>query len=181
MAAKDKRVRIVGSGYTVFTWEGEIIALAQEVTVSAPQPVAPAAVIQPLNATEPVEIITAGAHGAGTLTLSLTELYNTSVWQRLANLANSQDLVDIMRTIAAIDKSGGIQLQKIVIPPVARFPTYAETFYNCVISNVVDNETINITSMQVEKQIEIMYTYSKKSWINSGNRQHPPNAFNVQR
>jgi hypothetical protein len=179
MPAKNKRTRIGGQGYTVFTWEGEVIALAESVTVTAPQPVSPAQPIQPLNATEPIEIITAGAHGPGTLTLTLTELYESSVWQRLSGLANSQDLVDIMRTIASIDKSGGIQLQKIVIPPVKDFPTYVETFYNCVISNVTDNETIDIRAMQIQKDIEVMFTHSKKSWINNGNRQNPPNSFNV--
>lgn len=180
MPIKDQRPRLGGSGYTVFTWEDNIIGFARQVVVTSPEPVAPAAVIQPLNAFEPIEILTAGASGPGTIEMTLVELYNTSVWQRLANLANSQDLIDIMRTIAKIEKDGGIQIKKIVLPPIPRFPTYIETFYNCVVTDVRDGETINIETMQIEKPITVQYTHSKKSWINGGSRANPPNQFNQQ-
>jgi hypothetical protein len=36
---------------------------------------------------------------------------------------------------------------------------YTEEYHNCVISNVLDGETIEIGSMEVVKQITVNYTY----------------------
>src|SRR4051794_11539596 len=103
------RVRVTGSGFTYFKFGNDILAFAEEVEVTSPTPVAPEQRIQPLNAQRPVEIVTAGAHTGGTLRLMLTELYNQAVWQRLSAQFNaSQDIVDIMRTIAENDVTPGI-------------------------------------------------------------------------
>lgn len=167
MARQNNRVRVPGSGFTVFRWEKRLIGFANEVNIQSPQPVAQAVAIQPLNAQRPLEIVTPGAHGPGTITLTLTELYNRSVWQRLAHLARSQDIVDIMRQVASLNQ--GIELMKVVRPHhVRNAPSYHETFYNCVITAVADDETINIGTMTVDKPVTIMYTHSRKSWINGG-------------
>jgi len=186
MPITNQRVRVGGSGFTVFHWNpgggqtDKVIGFAREVRVSGVTPVAPPSVIQPLNSAQPVEIITPGAHTNGMLTLVLTDLYNQAVWQRLASLANAQDIVDIMRIIAS--RGQGVKITKWVKPPSglanAGFDPnpgdgYAETFFDCVISAVTDNETININTMEVEKEVEVMYTYSKKLWINGGARAQP--------
>src|SRR5581483_3193228 len=160
MPIPNQRVRVGGSGFTVFHWDDgtgqKVIAFAEEVAVRAVTPVAQPAVIQPLNSPQPIEIITPGAHTNGVITLTLTELYNQAVWQRLASLADSQDIVDIMRTIAAMNQA--IQITKYVKPPagVAKDP-YQETFYDCVVASVTDDETINVTTMALPKQMEIWY------------------------
>lgn len=173
MPIAGQRVRVPGSGFTVFHWNGtgtdQIIAFAQQVTVNSVPPVADAVPIQPLNAQHPVEIVTAGAHTNGVLTLQLTELYGQSVWQRLSGLADSQDIVDIMRTVAGLNQ--GIQISRIINPPPGiAGKTQVETYYNCVITAVEDNETIDITTMRVDKNVTVWYTNSIKNWINGGQR-----------
>jgi hypothetical protein len=186
MPVPNQRVRVLGSGFTVFHWNpggGEadkVIGFAREVRVAGVTPVAQPSVIQPLNAPQPLEIVTPGAHTNGVLTLVLTDLYNQAVWQRLSALANSQDIVDIMRTVAA--RSQGIKITKWVKPPQGLQnegfdPTpgngYAETYFDCVIARVGEDETINIEAMEIHKEVEVWYTYSKKLWINGGARSHP--------
>lgn len=165
----NKRARLLGSGRTVFMWEGKVIGFANSVTVEPPAPVADPVVIQPLNAPRPVEILTPGAHRNGIIRLTLTELYNAPVWARLTSLAGSQDLVDIMQTLAARNK--GIEIVKRVRPNLPGLNEYAETFYNCVVARVNDGETIDITTMEIHKELEIWYTHSLKNYVNGGNYQ----------
>lgn len=173
------RTRIGGSGFTVFHWldpgqsgaggNTNLIGYAENVTVNPIQPVAAPEVIQPLNAQRPLEIITPGAATNGTITLTLVELYNKSIWQRFATLANSQDIVDIFRTMAS--RSQGVHVTK-VIKPSTGDKNYWETFYNVVVASVEDNgETIDVRTMSIQKQMTLWYTHSLKSWINGGNFQ----------
>lgn len=175
MAAQRGRARVGGSAFTVFKFDNKIMAFAEEVSVQEPQPVAAAEPIQPLNAQRPLEIITPGAHSGGTITLTLTELYNQSVWQRLsASLNNAQDIVDIMRIIAERDPEKAFTLDQYILPPMAserkKGPQYHRTFYGCVITNVGDEPPINIRTMRIDRTVTLMYTYDKKFWINGGNR-----------
>lgn len=172
------RVRVGGSGFTVFQWKDaagtHIIGFAQNVTVNPVQPVAPPVAIQPLNAQRPLEIITPGAHTTGTMTLTLTELYNQAIWQRMAILANSQDIVDIMRTLAA--QQNGVTITKTIRPGYLQpgQGQYSETFFGVVVASVDDQgETIGIETMELNKTMTLMYTHSKKNWVNGGDYQWP--------
>lgn len=170
MPIPGQRVRVGGSGFTVFHWDDgtgdKVIGFAREVRVAGVQPVAAPEVIQPLNAARPVEIATPGAHAEGTLTLVLTELYNQAIWQRLGVVANSNDIIDVMRTVAALDN--GIKVSRIVNPPKGLGRgSYMETYNECVITRVQDDETINIATMAIHKEVDLMYTYQRKHWIKS--------------
>jgi hypothetical protein len=175
------RARVGGSGFTVFQWKDtagtHLIGFAENVTVNPVQPVAAPVPIQPLNAQRPLEIITPGAHKEGTITLTLTELYDAAIWQRFAVLARSQDIVDIMRTLAAQDQA--VQVTK-TIKPGYRQPgdgQYSETFFGVVVASIEDTgETIDVTTMRVDKPMTLMYTHSKKSWINGGDYVWPRNT-----
>lgn len=166
------RYRNSGSGYTVFRYAGNILASAEEVRVTGPAPVAPEVRIQPLNARRPVEIMTSGAHTGGSLTMVLIELYAGEVWQRLsAQMNGAQDIVDIMRLQQEVDPNGpGITVDRIINSPIPGQAQRIETYYGCKIIRVQEDETINIRSMQVNKEIEVAYTHSVKNWINGGNR-----------
>jgi hypothetical protein len=158
----------VGGGFTVFYWSnstdpGGVIGFADRVQVQAVTPVAQPVAVQPLNALRPLEIVTPRAHTYGVLTLTLTDLYNQAVWQRLAGLAKSNDIIQIMEYMASLNN--GVQITKYVEPPSGN--TYVETFYNCMIARVDDNEDIRIDTMVVNKDIEVWYTYNRKHWINS--------------
>lgn len=169
--ATNPRARVGGSGFTTFNWQDgnsvQLLGVAESVTVNPVQPVAQPVSIQPINAQRPIEIITPGAHTNGTITLTLTELYGESVWQRISTLARSQDIVDIMRTLNAINSP--IQVQKVIKPGHAPDTRYTETFFGVVVASVEDNgETIEIGTMNIPKQMTLWYTHSLKSWINGG-------------
>jgi hypothetical protein len=109
-----------------------------------------------------VEILTPAASNIGTLTLELYELYNEKVWERLSGLADTLDLVNIFIKVASLDKP--ITMYKYVIPPhvtngaVTKAQPYVEHYHNCVITNVLDGESIEVGTMEVMKQIEVAYT-----------------------
>ena len=173
--AKNLRSRQAG-GYTVFHWEGNLIGFAEEIAVTGVAPITAPVIIQPLDQLKPVEIVTSPAHTNGTITLTLIELYNESIWERLAGLTGTNDVAEIMRKIGA--RSEGVKITKIVQPPTKTIgPAYFETFYNCVISRIDDNETINIRTMNVNKVIEIMFAFSRKSWIKGGSKDAEVSSF----
>lgn len=163
--APNNQTRVAGGGNTFFRWDGNLIAYGQSVTQTGVQPVAPAQVIQPLNETRPVEIITPVAHTNGVLTLTLIELVGASVWQRLSGLTGAENVVDIMKIIARRDN--GVRIQKVLLDPkhAGAGNAWIETFYNCVITRVGEDETIAIDTMSVNKEIEVWYTHSDKGWI----------------
>jgi hypothetical protein len=139
------------------------------------RPVAAAQVIQPLNARRPIEIAVPAAHAEGTITLTLKDLYGKSVWDRLAVIAGSNDIIDIMNRMAALEEP--VQIMKLVRHPNGT--AWSETFYGCMVSDVNDSETISIDSMVLDKTLTVMYTHSKKSW-RTGNNQVDRNPFVTQ-
>src|SRR3954469_25736686 len=114
------RVRVGGSGFTVFTWQSQPIGFAQQIGHTAPAPVSPGPVaIHPMDEPYPVQVITPAAAGMGTLELRLYELYGGKVWDRLGakigannnqeqvvqdngTLQGAVDLVDIFIQVASI-------------------------------------------------------------------------------
>lgn len=168
MPITGQRPRVLG-GFTVFHWDdggGEkVIAFADTIQTFGVTPVADPQAIQPMNATRPVEIVTPVAHTYGRIVLTMTELYNQAVWQRLAGLANSNDIIDIFESVYQM--SNGIKISKYVTPPVKGASPYLETFHECVVARVQDDESIRIDTMTVNKEIELWFTYNVKHWINS--------------
>lgn len=164
------RIR-VGGGFTVFHWSnttdpGGVIASADGVQVASVTPVTPAVAVQPMNALRPQEIVTPRAHTNGVLTLTLIDLYGQSVWDRLAGLSGSNDIIDIMEYMASLNQ--GVMITKYVEPPNGK--AYSETFYNCMIVNVTDGENIRIDTMVINKDVEVWYTHSRKSIATSAPR-----------
>jgi hypothetical protein len=155
------RVRVGGSGFTTFRWRGQVIAFARQISHTSPTAVGPGAVpIQPMDAPKPLQIITPAASGMGTLVLELYELYGAQVWERLAGLEQTIDLVDIFRTQAA--EATPITVTKFIKPPnlgTGKNEYYTEEYHNCVVTNVADGETIEIGTMEVLKQVTIGYTH----------------------
>lgn len=164
-----RRYRVGGSGYTVFRWNKQPIAFARQVAHVSPAPVGPGAVpIQPLDERHPVEIITPAAISMGQVTVELYELYGYTAWEDLAGIAQSVDLQQIFQKVA--NTSTPIDMTKIVNPPDgSKIPNYWEVYHNCVITNVLDGETIEVGTMEILKQITIGYTHVTRS--NTNNRQ----------
>ena len=158
-----RRFRVGGSGFTVFQWRNKPIAFARQISHTSPPPVGPGAVpIQPLDATHPLEIITPAAVSMGQLTVELYELYGRRAWDELKDLAGSNDLAQIFQRVANTPEA--ISMTKHVYPPRgANVEPYFEQYQNCVITNVIDGETIEVGTMEVLKQVTIGYTKVKRS------------------
>lgn len=180
------RVRVGGSGFTVFTWQSQPIGFARQIGHTSPAPVGPGPVaIHPLDEPYPVQVITPAAAGMGTLTLELYELYGGKVWDRLGakvhsngntrvvgdddtTLRGAVDLVDVFIKVASIP--GEIQVVKYIRPPTLKGRTirpYTEEYHNCVITNIVDGETVEVGTMEVLKTITVAYTHLTRGGIAS--------------
>lgn len=144
-----------------------IIAFCRVLSVTEPQPVAPPTVVQPLDQIRPVEIVTAGAQGNGTITITLTQLYNQQIWQRLAGLNDSMDLVDILRTMSGW---GDVNIVKYVNPPVPNHKPYTQTYIGCKLATIGDDQPIDITTAVVEKDLTFWYKHYLFSPIASGQK-----------
>lgn len=159
------RARLGGSGFTVFTWDQKIIAFARQIAHVSPTPVgAGPTPIHPMDEPYPVEIITPAASNIGTLTLTLYELYGQKVWERLTDLTGLVDLVDIFIEVAK--RKNPVTMVKFVRPPTLggkKISAYTEEYHNCVITNVLDGETIAVGTMEVEKQITVAYTHMTRN------------------
>jgi hypothetical protein len=139
----------------------------------------------------PIQVITPAAAGMGSLTLELYELYGAQVWERLGAEATRTygatessasadsnaifhgaiDIVDIFRTQAAA--ANPIHVIKYINPPELRnktLPAYTEEYHNCVVTDVVDGETIEIGTMEILKQITIGYTHMTRGGIRGDDR-----------
>jgi len=83
------RVRVGGSGFTIFTFGGQPITFCQQASHTSPQPVGGGmSAIQPLDEPYPIEIITPAAAGPGQIVLNMFELFGSGgvaskVWDRL--------------------------------------------------------------------------------------------------
>lgn len=185
----NNRARVGGSGFTIFTFGGQPIAFAQQVGEVSPTPVGPGPVaIHPLDEPYPVQVITPAASGMGSLTLNLYELYNEKVWDRLAADVNGTpsnpfggvssndintgsgifdgavDLVDVY--IRQAEYSGSLNVVKYIRPPVIggrKGQPYAEQYHGCVITNITDNENIEVGTMEIIKTVTVAYRFKTRN------------------
>lgn len=179
--------RVGGSGFTAFHWNGYVIGFAQSIGVTSPRPVADPVAIQPLDQQYPMQIIVPAAITAGTLQLQMFEMYNTKVWDQIMAITDTvvdpggrgvpatknaagypqyDDLSQVFLRLSALQTP--IQCTKIVYPPNAGVrggPTtrkYADQYYGCVITDIRDDEVIQIGTMEIIKNLTVMFTYSRR-------------------
>jgi hypothetical protein len=185
----NNRARVRGSGFTIFTFAGQPIAFAQQISETSPTPVGPGPVaIHPLDEPYPVQVITPAASGMGSLTLNLYELYNQKVWDRLASdvegsnsnpfggvgsndintnngvFDGAVDLVDVF--IRQAEYSGNLNVVKYIRPPMIggkKGTPYAEQYHGCVITNIQDGEDVEVGAMEVIKQVTVAYRFKTRN------------------
>ena len=167
--------RVGGSGFTAFHWSGQVIGFAQAVGHQSPQPVAQPVAIQPLDQQYPLQILVPAAIGPGTLQVQMFEMYNQSVWDNIMRITDLSagvgtagakslynDLSEIFLRLSALNKP--ITASKIIYPPNTgqrggpKVRGYAELYHNCMITDIRNDETIQIGTMEVVKNMTIMYT-----------------------
>lgn len=183
------RIRVAGSGFTIFTFAGQVISFAQQISEVSPTPVGAGPVaIHPLDEPYPIQVITPAASGMGSITLNLYELYNEKVWDRLAaNVSNNLkdpfggkssndvntgkgifdgavDLVDVF--IRQNEYNGALNLVKYVRPPIIGGTPgrpYRDSYHGCVITNIIDGEQIEVGSMEIIKQVTVAYRFKMRN------------------
>ena len=190
MPANPKRspeqFRVAGSGLTVFSFGGQPIAFSQSISEVSPQPVAAPEAIQPMDAAYPMEILVPQAIGPGTLEVRLFERYTTKVWDQLMSNVDSaasdgeldtgfnrknpnqqyQDLKEVFNRMANI--RNGVSAQRRVYAPdrIGQKQWYADVYKGVRITDIRDDEDINIGTMSVVKSVTMMYTHKKRTSLN---------------
>lgn len=155
------QVRVVGSGFSTFNYNGHPIAFLEGVEDSGQRAFSDAGqayqFIHPLGASHPTEIATSRVLAGGTLNLTIRELWNAPVWNQLYGLAGTLNIVDIFAALAA-DPSY-VTCQTIIQPPGNARPR-GKIYHNCVVVDISDNDTITVGALAVTKGIVVAYTHS---------------------
>lgn len=149
------KARVAGSGYTVLTFNGKPIERLRGVNDSGQSPVANPEPIQGINDPYPTEIAFPNALGAGQITFTIYELWDSSAWQSLfeGRFANTNDLREVFQEQL---NSGSFQIQKIITGPNGR--GRVETYQGVVVTNISDAENIQLNTMTVPKTVTCYYT-----------------------
>lgn len=155
-------VRVVGSNYTTFRWRGQNIAYLERVQDSGVTPIADPVAIHSLGSSRPTEFITARATNGGSLTFTITELWDRSVWQHLFGLAQANNIIDVWDVLAR-DPSN-VQCQTIIKPPQGNY-FRVKTYHNVVVSKIDDGEVIELGTMKVDKSVQCLYTHSTRDIV----------------
>jgi hypothetical protein len=170
--------RVGGAGFTVFHFSGQAIAYAQAISSQSPQAVAAPVAIQPMDSPRPIQIVTTIGITGGTVTLQMYETFNAKVWDQImgildganTNTTNAKgvynDLSDILLRMASIGK--GISATKLVTPPRPIGPNkigfVTDTMHNVTITDVRDDEQINVGTVELTKPITLQYTHATRSY-----------------
>jgi hypothetical protein len=160
----NQQVRVVGSGYSAFLYQGKPIAFLEQVEDSGQRAFsdagAPYQFIQPIGARHPVEIATSRVLQGGTLQLTIRELWNAPVWNQLQGLAGTNNIVDVFDALAA--NPAYVTCQTTITPPNGVGRPRGKIFHNCVVVDISDNDTITVGGLAVTKGIVVAYTHSSK-------------------
>jgi hypothetical protein len=155
------QVRVVGSGFSTFSYQGQAIAFLEGVEDSGQRAFSDAGqgyqFIHPLGYSHPIEIATSRVLAGGTLNLTIRELWNANVWEQLSGLAGSRNIVDVFALLAA--NPAYVTCQTIIQPPGGANPR-GKNYHNCVVVDIADNDTITVGALAVTKGIVVAYTHS---------------------
>jgi hypothetical protein len=157
------KVRVVGSGFSTFTYQGHPIAFLEGVEDSGQRAFSDAGqgyqFIHPLGSRHPTEIATSRVLAGGTLNLTIRELWSNWVWEQLYGLAGAGNIVDVFSLLAANPQY--VTCQTIIQPPGGGAPR-GKIYQNCVVVDIADNDTITVGALAVTKGIVVAYTHSTK-------------------
>jgi hypothetical protein len=157
------QVRVVGSGYTVLSYNNQPIAFCEGWEDSGQRAFSdagqPFQFIQPIGAEFPVEIATSRVLAGGTIMLTIRELWNQPVWWQLAGLAGTWSIVDIFAALAA--NPNYVTASLIIKPPgTASSPASwrGKLYQNVVVVDINDGDTVTVGALAVTKGITCAYT-----------------------
>ncbi|GAA1978691.1 hypothetical protein [Kitasatospora viridis] len=161
------QARVTGSGYSVFSWAGRPIAFLLSVEDSGQRAWSDKgqayAAIHPLGSRTPVEIATSRVLSLGTLQMTIQELWNEAIWEQLADMSGTNNIVEIFDRLASTPNA--VTAQTIIKPPgTENNPSRwrGKTYHNCTIVDIADGDTITVGGLDVAKPIVAAYTHSTR-------------------
>jgi hypothetical protein len=150
------KTRVGGSGYTTMLYQGQRLTYLQVIQDTPPTPVATAQAVQPIDEPVPLEIVTAGAVGVGTLRLTFYEKWAMPVFAQLPGLEGTNSLLEVLKRQLSL---GRITMQKVVRDPATGL-LRARVYHDVVITDIDEGENINIGTMTLPKTITAQYCYT---------------------
>lgn len=156
-----QRARNLGSNYTTFRYAGKNIAYLQVVNDSGQPPVGGRGryeAVHPLGERHPTELVAPRAISEGTLQLSITEVWHEEVWQQMAGLAGSNDIIDVFEALSR--QQNYVTCTKIINPPDGK--RYGKTYHRCLIVDIPDGERYDITTLTTTKTLTVAYTHTTR-------------------
>lgn len=151
------KVRVVGSGFTTLSYRGKPIAWLESFQDTGQQPVTRPEFVHLLGDKHPTEIVTARALSAGSITITIRELWNAPVWQQLPGLENANNIIDVYEALAA-DPSA-VSCQMLIKPPGENYYR-GKTYMNCTITSIDDSETVTMETLSIARVITMAYTHT---------------------
>lgn len=150
------QTRLVGSGFTTFTFNGKTIAFLDEVHDSGQQPIRQYEAVTPLDAPYPVEFALPRVRAEGTLQLVVRELWNQPVWWALNGLTGSWNVVDVYNMMANT-KTPILATTTIKSPTSSTWRGW--TYHNCVVTAIDDREAVQIGTLTFPRNLSLIYAY----------------------
>lgn len=153
------KVRVVGSGFTTFNYNGKPIAYLDSFTDSGQTAIGGAGweAITPLGSPYPIEIATGRVLAAGTITATIRELWDGPIWQQFQGLESAESIVDVW---AALANMGEVTCQMIIKPPASNMKPRTKVYHGCVVTAIDDGEQVTIGALSIARQIQIVYTHT---------------------
>ena len=158
------KVRVVGSGYSSFSYGGKPIAFLEGVQDSGQRAWSEQGqsyqFIQPIGSRYPVEIATSRVLQGGTLMLTIRELWNQAVWEQLVGLTGTNNIVEIFDRLA--NSPQYVTCQTIIKPPGTTHKSQwrGKVYHNCTIVDINDGDTISVGALGVTKGVTVAYTHT---------------------
>lgn len=150
----------VGGGYTTINFNGKALLYVDLLRESAPRPVAAPQPIQPMDSQYPIEIAFPHALEAGTLEITFREQWNAEVWAYLpgAGFQTASDLLDVFKAQLTGSALGADwTITKNIKAPGSNAIARSITYHGIVVTNVMVDETVQISTMTFPKSIQMMY------------------------
>lgn len=161
------QARVTGSGYSVFSYAGKPIAFLLSVEDSGQAAWSDKGqayeFIHPLGSRTPVEIATSRVLQGGTLQLTIQELWNQAIWEHLAGLTGTNNIVEIFDRLAATPNY--VTAQTIIKPPgTESTPSKwrGKVYHNVTLVGIADGDTITVGGLAVAKPVVAAYTHSSR-------------------
>jgi hypothetical protein len=146
--------RNVGSGFTTFYWNHNLIAFLDEIHDSGQQPIAQYQAVTPLGDQYPREFVLPRVKTEGTLQLVIRELWAQPVWWALVGFTGTNNIIDVYNIMAA--SNSPIQCTTLISLPNGK--TRGWQYQNVTLTTIDDGETVTIGALTMPRTLQAVYS-----------------------